>query len=116
MDSEVKWLRIGQLAERTGVSAKTLRYYDDAGVLVASTRSRAGYRLYDPAMVAQVELVRAGQAAGMRLDEIAELFAAVDRDDEVARTVVAAAVARIDQAQIRLDRLRNRVVGHGASG
>jgi DNA-binding transcriptional MerR regulator len=116
VDSEVNWLRIGQLAGRTGVSAKTLRFYDDAGVLVASTRSPAGYRLYDPGVAAQVELVRAGQAAGMRLDEIAGLFDAVDRDDDVARAAVEAAVARIDQAQIRLDRLRNGIVGQQTSG
>ncbi|MGH9137050.1 MAG: MerR family DNA-binding transcriptional regulator, partial [Acidimicrobiales bacterium] len=61
------WLRIGQLAEATGETTKTLRFYDDAGVLTATTRSPAGYRLYAPSMIERVALVRAGQAAGLRL-------------------------------------------------
>lgn len=116
VDGRVGWLRIGQLAEKTGVSAKTLRFFDDAGVLVASARSSAGYRLYDPALVAQVEFVGAAQAAGFSLDEIACLLDAVDGDDDAARAVIRDALARIDQTQMRLERLRDRLAGSHGSG
>lgn len=109
VDEQASWLRIGQLAEATGETAKTLRFYDDAGVLAASARSPAGYRLYAPAMIDRVALIRAGQAAGLRLDEIAVLLDSAP-DREATTTVDAAAVLeRIEATQENLARLRRWV-------
>lgn len=108
-DEEAGWLRIGQLAEATGESAKTLRFYDDAGVLVASARSAAGYRLYAPAVIDRVALIRAGQAAGLRLDEIAVLLDSAP-DGEAPTTVNAGEVLeRIEATQENLARLHRWV-------
>lgn len=98
-------LRIGQLANATGESTKTLRFYDDAGVLVASARSPAGYRLYAPAMVDRVVLVRAGQAAGLCLEEIGALFAAGRSESGGTSVDVAEVLARIEATRDNLARL-----------
>lgn len=109
VDEQASWLRIGQLAEATGETAKTLRFYDDAGVLAASARSPAGYRLYAPAMIDRVALIRAGQAAGLRLDEIAVILDSAP-DREATTTVdVAAVLERIEATQQNLARLHRWV-------
>ncbi|HVX46793.1 MAG TPA: MerR family transcriptional regulator [Mycobacteriales bacterium] len=65
--------RISQLAERTGVPASTLRYYESTGLLPAE-RSPAGYRLYGEAAINRLRFIAAAKQLGLPLDEIAELL------------------------------------------
>ena len=64
---------IGQLAELAGVPRKTIRYYEDVGVLPPPSRSGARYRLYSDIDVRRVELVRRARALDMGLAEVREL-------------------------------------------
>ncbi|MUL42537.1 MerR family transcriptional regulator [Streptomonospora sp. PA3] len=66
-------MSISQLAGRSGVAASTLRYYDERGLLPAR-RTRAGYRVYDPADLRRLELIVTAKRLGLPLDEIAELL------------------------------------------
>ena len=66
-------LTIGQLAELTGVPRKTIRYYEEVGVLPPPARSDARYRLYSDIDVRRVELVRRARALDMGLAEVREL-------------------------------------------
>ncbi|EGG49892.1 MerR family transcriptional regulator [Streptomyces griseoaurantiacus] len=65
-------MRIGELAVRTGVSRRSLRYYEDQGLLV-SARSPSGQRHYDEEHVRRVRLIRSFLAAGMSSGTIAEM-------------------------------------------
>lgn len=65
-------MRIGELAVRTGVSRRSLRYYEDQGLLV-SARSPSGQRHYDEEHVRRVLLIRSSLAAGMSSGTIAEM-------------------------------------------
>lgn len=65
-------MRIGELSDRTGASRRSLRYYEQQGLLV-STRSSSGQRCYDDAHVHRVALVRAFLAAGMSSRTIAQM-------------------------------------------
>ncbi|MFC5745801.1 MerR family transcriptional regulator [Actinomadura rugatobispora] len=67
-------MRISQLAERTGVPASTLRFYDAAGLLPAG-RSPAGYRLYGEDAAERLAFIGAAKHLGLPLEEIAELLA-----------------------------------------
>lgn len=71
-------LFIGTLAERTGVPADTIRYWEAEGVLPEPDRSEAGYRLYGEAAVERLRFVRQAQALGLQLDDIAEVLALVE--------------------------------------
>lgn len=66
-------LTIGELAERTGVSASALRYYDELG-LVRPVGRDGGQRRYDPAAVRQVGVVLLLRDTGFTLAEIAQLL------------------------------------------
>ena len=70
---------IGELADRSGVAAKTLRYYEDIGLIDAPERSTGGYRLYGEEVMQRLEFIRSAQALGLSLGEIRGIVAL--RDD-----------------------------------
>ncbi|HSH60988.1 MAG TPA: MerR family transcriptional regulator [Acidimicrobiales bacterium] len=73
---------IGELAERSVVPAKTIRYYEVLDILPPARRTVGGYRDYDDAAVDRLRFVRAAQAAGLTLAEIRNVVAL--RDDGIA--------------------------------
>ncbi|HSJ83200.1 MAG TPA: heavy metal-responsive transcriptional regulator [Acidimicrobiia bacterium] len=67
-------MRIGELARRTGVPTKTIRYYEEVGVLPAPERSANDYRDYPEEAVDRLGFVRDAQATGLTLAEIASIL------------------------------------------
>ncbi|MFG2876420.1 heavy metal-responsive transcriptional regulator [Streptomyces sp. NPDC048337] len=63
-------MRIGDLAAAGGVTAKTVRFYEQTGLLPAPPRTSSGYRNYPPETVQRLGFVRDAQAAGLTLAEI----------------------------------------------
>jgi DNA-binding transcriptional MerR regulator len=96
MDERTDLLTIGQLARRTGISARTLRFWSNEGVIAPAGRTASDYRLYDAACVARVELIRTLRELGLGLDDVRRVL---ERKATVAE-VAAAHVAAID-TQIR---------------
>ena len=74
-------MRLGELADRAGVSAKAIRYYERIGVLPPAARTGSGYRSYEEADVARLRFIRAAQAVGLRLGEIRGVMAFRDRGE-----------------------------------
>ena len=71
-------LTIGQLAKATGVASKTIRYYEQIGVLPTPTRSAARYRQYDQSGVQRLRFIRRARSLGLPLREIKTLATALD--------------------------------------
>ncbi|MGD1704231.1 MerR family transcriptional regulator [Dapis sp. BLCC M229] len=67
-----KLLQIGELAKQTGLSIRTLRYYDEIGLLVPSHRTEAEYRLYSEADIARLQHILSLRQLGFALKEIRE--------------------------------------------
>lgn len=67
-------LKISEIAERTGLSAHTLRFYEKHGLISATERSEAGYRLYNDADVRKAEFIRTARNIGFSLEDIAGLL------------------------------------------
>lgn len=74
-------MRISEVAERSGVRAKTLRYYESIGVLPPPDRSPSGYREYDDGVLGRLSFIRSAQAVGLTLGEIREVIAFRDRQE-----------------------------------
>ena len=68
-------MRIGELAERAGMTTKALRFYERAGLLPAPERTPSGYRDYDQSALDRLRFVKGAQAAGLTLAEIADVIA-----------------------------------------
>lgn len=67
-------MQIGKLAALTGISTKTIRYYEGVGVLSPPERGPNGYRTYGPATVDRLRFVKDAQATGLTLEEIASVL------------------------------------------
>lgn len=67
-------LLIGDVAERTGLSAPTIRYYESIGLLAAPPRSATGYRHYTKTTVEELRFIKKAQALGFSLDEVGEIL------------------------------------------
>ncbi len=67
-------MRIGELAEQTGISTKTARYYESIGLLPEPDRTPSGYRDYDETAIDRVRFVRDAQATGLTLSEISSVL------------------------------------------
>lgn len=67
-------MRIGELADATGEPVRTLRYWEDEGLLEAQ-RTEGGYRVFPHAMVERAGFLRQAQALGLTLDEIRGILA-----------------------------------------
>jgi len=98
-------LTIGRLAARLGVPVRTVRFWSDEGLVDPPARSAGGYRLYDAAALARLDLVRTLRELGLGLPAIRELLA---RRRTVAE--VAAEHVRALDAEIRLLRLRRTLL------
>jgi DNA-binding transcriptional MerR regulator len=84
-------LRIGQLAERAGVSADTIRYYERVGLLPRPTRSDNGYRQYGESALRRVHLARNALQFGFSIKEVAGFLGARDSGATPCQQVRAAA-------------------------
>ena len=67
-------MRIGALAEASGTTTKTLRFYEDQGLLPAADRTASGYRDYTPDVLGRLDFIRRGQAAGLTLAQIKQIL------------------------------------------
>jgi MerR family copper efflux transcriptional regulator len=71
-------LTIGRVAKATGVAAKTIRYYEEIGVLPTPRRTVAGYRQYDESGVQRLRFIRRARALGLPLQQLKTLTTALN--------------------------------------
>lgn len=112
------YLRIGELAARSGVSAKALRLYEQRGLLQPAAHSAAGYRLYGSAALARLGQILLLRRAGFSLAQIGRLLA---RDPGVAARLLRERIAVLErecserqQTLLALRRLQRGVVSSSA--
>jgi DNA-binding transcriptional MerR regulator len=96
---------IGELARRTGLAVRTIRFYSDRGVVPPTNRSPAGYRLYDLDALVRLDLVRTLRDLGVDLATIQRVL-----EREISVPEVAAAHAEALDVQIRALRVRRAVL------
>ena len=100
-------LLIGELAERTGVSAPTIRYYESLGLLKPPARSNAGYRRYSDEAIQELTFIRKAQALGFSLEEIAEILKLTRAGRTPCEHVLSLAHQHLAAVDERIRQLRN---------
>ncbi len=96
-------MRIAQVAERTGVPATTLRYYEEIGLLAPAGRSGNGYREYADRDLERLAFISRAKQLDISLDELRELVDAWDDDcEQVHHRMTALVAGKIAQAQTRI--------------
>lgn len=72
-------IQIGEVAERTGLSLRTIRYYEEVGLVVPTQRSHGGFRLYADSAVERFQLIKHMKPLDFTLEEMRELLGVLDQ-------------------------------------
>ncbi len=99
--------RIGEIAEATNLTVRTLHYYEEIGLLSPAGRTGAGHRLYGPAAVEQLYRISALRQLGLSLDQVR---ATIDDPGTDLGPVIADHLAAIETRLVAENRLRSRLV------
>ncbi|MGY8823169.1 MAG: MerR family transcriptional regulator [Candidatus Latescibacterota bacterium] len=84
-------MRIGDLATETGVTTRTIRYYEELGILEPEERTEGGFRLYAEAQLRRLKIIQSLKGLGFELERIRELFslkANSNTGGELARSLI----------------------------
>jgi MerR family copper efflux transcriptional regulator len=105
--AEDRRLKIGELARRTGLPIKTIRYYERRGLLEQPPRTEGGYRLYGPEEVARLRFVQRAKLLGLTLEEIRELveLAARCNEGEIVPRLEEVLTAKLRETEKKIEEL-----------
>jgi len=114
--SSTQHVQIGDVAERTGLSLRTIRWYEEVGLVPPSARTSGGFRLYTDADIERLELVKRMKPLDFTLEEMRDLLTTVDQLAAASATSAerAALSERLamyrELADERVEALRNQLV------
>ena len=97
-------MKIGEVAKRTGVSLRTIRYYEELRLISPRSRSQGGFRLYDEDALARIRFIQALQELELSLKDIKSLLALKDDHKTrgaLARTLLAELVSHCAKAEAK---------------
>lgn len=97
-------LKIGELAQQTGVAVGALRYYESRGLL-KSQRRENGYRYYFPVAVAQVQFIKKAQSLGFSLEDIGDILNVHRQGDRPCHLVRSLLQEKINQLETQLQNM-----------
>jgi MerR family gold-responsive transcriptional activator of gol and ges genes len=103
---------IGELAKATGVSPKTIRYYETLGLLKPLRRTRSSYRLYDESVVPILQFIRHAERLGFSLKDIRQVLTVWRRKGvtcDIVRQIARQKLERVDALLQKLMALRERL-------
>lgn len=106
--------QIGSVAKKSGVPIKTIRYYEELGLLKAVGRTEGGYRLFDGDIFTRLSFIKRAQSLGLSLAEIKEFLEVHDQGDlpcDQVRAKLQDKVADIDQQIYQLQILKLELQG-----
>lgn len=98
-------MKIGDLAAASGTTAKTIRFYEQAGVLPEPTRTASGYRDYGAEFVDRLAFIRRAQAAGLSLRQVRQILAIHDSGEAPCGHVRGVLTERLDDVRAQIAEL-----------
>jgi len=99
-------MKIGELAANSGVTTKTIRFWEEAGVLPSPARTSSGYRDYEPAVVDRLTFIRHAQSAGLSLNQIRRVLGIGDSGDRPCEHVTQLISERLADVEARIADLK----------
>ncbi|WP_249643804.1 heavy metal-responsive transcriptional regulator [Nocardia sputi] len=98
-------MRIGELATASGLTAKTIRFYEQEGLMPKPARTPGGYRDYSDDHIARLQFIRRAQAAGLSLAAARQVLTIVDHGDTPCGHVEQILSSRLDQVRAQIAEL-----------
>jgi DNA-binding transcriptional MerR regulator len=103
----IELLTIGKLAERTGISSDTLRYYEKMGLIKATSRTSAGYRVYGEDAERILQFIRGAKTLNFTLEEIRQLLTLDRSDKATCAEVLQHTTGKISEAEQKIKELKS---------
>ena len=100
-------MNIGEVAARSDVTAKTIRYYESIGLIAAVPRTPGGYRSYEPTDVAFLRFIRRARGLGFSVQNVANLLALYRDKNRASADVKALALDHLADIDRKLAELRS---------
>ncbi|WP_054815579.1 heavy metal-responsive transcriptional regulator [Nocardia arizonensis] len=98
-------MKIGELAAASGVTTKTIRFYESQGLMPEPDRTPSGYRDYTTAHVTRLHFIRRAQSAGLSLREAAQILAIHDTGEQPCGHVRTVLNDRLEHVQAQIAEL-----------
>ena len=99
-------MKIGQLAEKTGTTTKTIRYYESIGLVAEPRRLSSGYREYDEDAIDRLRFIRESQSCGLSLAEIQSILELKDAGATSCEHTATLLRRHLDDLDEQIERLR----------
>ncbi|WP_100915842.1 Cu(I)-responsive transcriptional regulator [Pseudoalteromonas spongiae] len=99
-------ITIGEAAKRSGLTAKMIRYYEASGLLSSTTRSEAGYRLYNAEQLQQLTVIKRARKLGFSLAQIQSLLDLMQNPSRTSREVKAITQHHLDDIEQKINELQ----------
>ncbi len=101
-------VKIGELSQASGLSVKTIRYYEDLGLIHAAKRSRGGFRLFEEKMtLIRLQFIKQAQSLGMSLSEIKAFLQVRDRGELPCHEVKAKLEDQVNEIERQIQALKH---------
>ncbi len=99
-------MQIGAVADKSGVSAKAIRYYESIGLIEAASRSQSGYRIYGERDLRTLRFIQRARGLGFSVEEVGDLLALWRDTDRHSAQVMALARRHVEDIDRKVAELR----------
>lgn len=106
LSQDQQLLLIGQVAAQSGISIKTIRYYEELGLIQASERTEGGFRLFTPSVLTRLAFIRRSQHLGLSLTEIKQCLEIYDRGELPCGEIRHQLEAKISEINHKIEQLQ----------
>lgn len=112
METKVELLRIGQVSAQSQLPVKTVRFYEDRGLIQAARRTSGGFRLFEPSVLTRLSFIKRSQALGLSLNDIQDILNIADNGERPCQNVrhtFQEKIVEIEERINQLERLKQQI-------
>lgn len=105
-------LKIGQISAQSNLPVKTIRFYEERGLIQATRRTSGGFRLFDPSVLTRLNFIRRSQALGLSLNDIQDILSTSDAGNRPCQNVrhkFQEKIVEIEERILQLQRLKEQL-------
>ena len=109
-----KLMKIGELKQESGISIKTIRYYEELGLIKAEKRTKGGFRLFSRSIIPRLDFIKRAQSLGFSLQEIGSFIEIHDRGEVPCAEVtqnIQEKISEIEDKILKLEELKAQLTG-----
>jgi DNA-binding transcriptional MerR regulator len=107
VEGQTELLKIGQISAQSDLPVKTIRFYEDRGLIQAVRRTSGGFRLFDSAVLSRLSFIRRSQALGLSLNDIQDILAIADLGERPCQDVLHKFQEKVVEIEQRIQQLQS---------